>query len=337
MTDLRETGLIEGLPPAVADEPWVRIMDKVYRARHEREMEAAERIHIYTQIGSQPEEILDTLAEQLKVDWYRDSYSLETKRRVIQTALEVRRFCGTEWAVEKAISAIYPDSEIMEWYDYGGTPGYWRLNVNITGTPTTSYTVEEMENLLKYAKRFTSHLEHINYMVRYGISVGVKVECMKYEAPECGIPYCGTYWKAAQLGYSTGGRLDMMAQPEAFLAYPKLTGTVPEIATKGWSEGRELQTSTVMDGYPIFPAEAGNGMTGDLPIISTKGYTADMPIYAESSVEAFAGSPGEAGNSTTGTKPSAAAVGNSTAAETTGQVKIEAFKIAPNICGKTRL
>ena len=67
MIDLRETGLIEGLPPAVADEPWVRIMDKVYRKRHQHEMDAAERIHIYTLIDSQPEEILDVLAVQFKV------------------------------------------------------------------------------------------------------------------------------------------------------------------------------------------------------------------------------------------------------------------------------
>ena len=45
MTDLWGTGLIEGLPPAVADEPWIRIMDKVYRERHQHEMDAAERIH----------------------------------------------------------------------------------------------------------------------------------------------------------------------------------------------------------------------------------------------------------------------------------------------------
>lgn len=70
MTDLWGTGLIEGLPPAVADEPWIRIMDKVYRARHQHEMDAAERIHIYTLIDSQPEEILDVLATQFKVDWY---------------------------------------------------------------------------------------------------------------------------------------------------------------------------------------------------------------------------------------------------------------------------
>ena len=93
MTDLWETGLIEGLPPAVASEPWVRIIDMVYRARQEKERREAERIAVYTQIDSQPEEILDVLAVQFKVDWYDAAYPLEAKRRIIKTALEVRR-CG---------------------------------------------------------------------------------------------------------------------------------------------------------------------------------------------------------------------------------------------------
>ena len=118
MTDLWETGLVEGLPPAVTDEPWVRIMDKVYRERHQREMEAAERIRIYTLIDSRPEEILDVLAVQFKVDWYDSSYPLQAKRNIIKTALEVRRYYGTDWATLKAISAIYPRSEIEQWYDY---------------------------------------------------------------------------------------------------------------------------------------------------------------------------------------------------------------------------
>ena len=104
MTDLWGTGLIEGLPPAVADEPWIRIMDKVYRERHQHEMDAAERIHIYTLIDSQPEEILDVLATQFKVDWYDANYPLQAKQNIIKTALEVRRYYGTDWATLKAIS-----------------------------------------------------------------------------------------------------------------------------------------------------------------------------------------------------------------------------------------
>ena len=194
-----------------------------------------------------------------------------------------------------------------------------------------------MEDLLGYTKRLSAHLEQISYMVRHSIGVGVTVECMAYKVPECGIPYCGTYWKPAQLGYSTGAELDAAANTGVFLAFPKITGTIPEVATKGWSAGQELQTTPAVDGYSITPAETGSGVTGDLPVTSTKGYTANMPLYSETRVEAFTGSPGEAGDSTTGTKPSAATLGNSAAATAGGQVKVEAFKITPRVCGKTYL
>ena len=80
--------------------------------------------------------------------------------------MEVRRYCGTEWAVKQAISAIYPNSEIVEWYDYGGTPGHWRLRVNITENADISYyTIKRMEDLLGYARRCTAHLEGISYLI----------------------------------------------------------------------------------------------------------------------------------------------------------------------------
>ena len=126
MIKIGDTGLLEGLPPGIAEQHWVKVIDAVYRERLKKELKVIERIHVYTAIDSLPEDLLDVLAVQFKVDWYRDDYPVETKRRVIKTAMEVRRYCGTEWAVKQAISAIYPNSEIVEWYDYGGTPGHWR-------------------------------------------------------------------------------------------------------------------------------------------------------------------------------------------------------------------
>ena len=172
MTDLWGTGLIEGLPPAVADEPWVRIMDKVYRERHQREMEAAELIHIYTQIDSQPEEILDVLAVQFKVDWYDSNYPLEAKRSIIKTALEVRRYYGTDWATLKAISAIYPRSEIEQWYDYGGTPGHFRVICSVDGAliPVKRREIRRSVNIYK---RMTAHLDSLYLQVQ----AGIEIEC----------------------------------------------------------------------------------------------------------------------------------------------------------------
>ena len=166
MIKLRDTGLIEGLPPGIAEQHWVKVLDAVFRERQKKELEAVRKVFVYTAIDSAPENILDILAVQFKVDWYRDDYPIETKRRVIKTAMEVRRYCGTEWAVKQAISAIYPNSEIVEWYDYNGTPGHWRLRVNITENADIAYyTIKRMESLLGYARRCTAHLEHIGYLI----------------------------------------------------------------------------------------------------------------------------------------------------------------------------
>lgn len=166
MIKLQDTGLIEGLPPGIAEQHWVKVLDAVFRERQKKELEAVRKVFVYTAIDSAPENILDILAVQFKVDWYRDDYPIDTKRRVIKTAMEVRRYCGTEWAVKQAISAIYPNSEIVEWYDYNGTPGHWQLRVNITENADIAYyTIKRMESLLGYARRCTAHLEGISYLI----------------------------------------------------------------------------------------------------------------------------------------------------------------------------
>ncbi len=166
MIKLQDTGLIEGLPPGIAEQHWVKVLDAVFRERQKKELDAVRKVFVYTAIDSAPENILDILAVQFKVDWYRDDYPIDTKRRVVKTAMEVRRYCGTEWAVKQAISAIYPNSEIVEWYDYNGTPGHWRLRVNITENADIAYyTIKRMESLLGYARRCTAHLEHIGYLI----------------------------------------------------------------------------------------------------------------------------------------------------------------------------
>ena len=37
---------------------------------------------------------------------------------------------GTKWAVETALSAIYPDSVVQEWFEYNGEPYTFRLQIN---------------------------------------------------------------------------------------------------------------------------------------------------------------------------------------------------------------
>ena len=238
MTDLWGTGLIEGLPPAVADEPWVRIMDKVYRERHQREMEAAELIHIYTQIDSQPEEILDVLAVQFKVDWYDSNYPLEAKRNIIKTALEVRRYYGTDWATLKAISAIYPRSEIEQWYDYGGTPGHFRVICSVDGAliPVKRREIRRSVNIYK---RMTAHLDSLYLQVQAGIEIECEFSSLVYRVPYASeTMYAGTWPRTTTHAGIADGEIEVETESTAAMLETPYTsenlqaGTWPKNTTK---------------------------------------------------------------------------------------------------------
>lgn len=244
MIKLREARITDGVPKIVAAQPWVQVLSEVYAELQGRVLDCLDAGVTFSEVDSCSEETLDQMAVYLKVEWYDSAADLETKRRIIKTAIEIQRYAGTVKAVREQVSVTYPDSEVEEWFDYGGTPGFWRLNVNITDAPAQYHTIDEMEDLLGYTKRLTAHLEHISYMVRHGISIGAQVECMAYKVPICGATICGTYWRPSTLGWSSNGLLNVGGQAEAFLDSPKITGTIPRISTKGWSGGQTLGASS---------------------------------------------------------------------------------------------
>ena len=257
MTDLWGTGLIEGLPPAVADEPWVRIMDKVYRERHRREMEAAELIHIYTQIDSQPEEILDVLAVQFKVDWYDSNYPLEAKRSIIKTALEVRRYYGTDWATLKAISAIYPRSEIEQWYDYGGTPGHFRVICSVDGA-LIPVKCREIRRSVNIYKRMTAHLDSLYLQVQAGIEIECEFSSLVYRVPYASeTMYAGTWPKNTTK--AALGEADITVEAEQQSAGYKVetAGTVPDRTTTAGIYDTDVTVETETEVHNMEVAMAG--------------------------------------------------------------------------------
>ena len=227
MTDLWGTGLVEGLPPVVADEPWVRILDKVYRERHQREMEAAERVHIYTMIDSQPEEILDILAVQFKVDWYDSNYPLQAKRNIIKTALEVRRYYGTDWATLKAISAIYPRSEIEQWYDYGGTPGHFRVICSVDGAliPVKRREIRRSVNIYK---RMTAHLDSLYLQMQARLDAECELSSLVYRVPYASeTMYAGTWPRTTTHAGIADGELLVETEGTENAFRVETAGTIP--------------------------------------------------------------------------------------------------------------
>lgn len=120
---------------------------------------------IYTRIDQLPEDLLDILAKDFAVDWYDRSYTLEEKRKTIKGSFYVHRHRGTKAAVEKAISAIYPNPEVLEWFEYGGNPYHFKLCITVDFATLDETKHQQVLQKISCYKNLRSHLDSVVYSI----------------------------------------------------------------------------------------------------------------------------------------------------------------------------
>ncbi len=122
-----------------------------------------ERVGIYNRIDQLPEDLLDILAKDLKVDWYDGDYTLEEKRRTIKDSFRVHRQMGTKAGVETALRAVYPDTEVLRWWEYGGAPYHFKLRINSTFERVDQAKHQKIMERLGYYKSLRDVLDEVEY------------------------------------------------------------------------------------------------------------------------------------------------------------------------------
>lgn len=165
MINLRDARITDGLSRIVAEQPWAQVLSAVYGELQDRMFEYLDTGMTFSEVDTCDEGVLDQMAIYLKIEWYDSAADIETKRKLVRTAIEIQRYAGTVKAVREQVETIYKKARIEEWFSYGGTPGFWKLYVDITDDQETYHTAAEMEKLLGYTKRCTAHLEHIIYTI----------------------------------------------------------------------------------------------------------------------------------------------------------------------------
>ncbi len=118
-----------------------------------------DRLSVIDQIDKLTEEELDQLASDKNVFWYDTKANISIKRLLIKNAKLVFNRLGTVWAVESVMNDYLPESELQEWFDYEGEPGYFRLITNNTDILRTD--IQVFLNILKGIKRRSVWLESI--------------------------------------------------------------------------------------------------------------------------------------------------------------------------------
>lgn len=82
----------------------------------------AEQLRIWDKIDELPEAILDELAWELNIDWYKTSWNITQKRATIKNARLIKSHRGTNYAVEKLIESYLGIAKMYEWWEFNGKP-----------------------------------------------------------------------------------------------------------------------------------------------------------------------------------------------------------------------
>lgn len=118
---------------------------------------------IFPRIDELDESLLDALAWDFKVDWWDYSYSLTEKRNTLRQSWYVHKHMGTPAAVKAALSAIYPDSKVEEWFEYGGEPYHFRLKIPVDASTLDASKHSIVLSLVSFYKNLRSVLDSVEY------------------------------------------------------------------------------------------------------------------------------------------------------------------------------
>lgn len=150
--------LTDLLPHNLTDDPGAQALSYAIREGTRLLYKYKELCFVYCSIGTMPDNILDVLAVELRTQYYRDDLPIDTKRALVRNTLIWHMTAGTPAAVEELVAVVFGTGEVIEWFEYGGEPYWFRIK---TETLITEEMTLYFSDMIRRVKNTRSHLDAI--------------------------------------------------------------------------------------------------------------------------------------------------------------------------------
>ena len=127
--DLQSVSLIDILPPNLLADKQIYAAARALDDELQKITAATRNALLLPRLDELSEEVIDLLAWQWHVDFYEPSMSIETKRQLVRESIAWHRIKGTKAAVEKMAQTVFKGGVVTEWFEYGGEPYHFRIDV----------------------------------------------------------------------------------------------------------------------------------------------------------------------------------------------------------------
>lgn len=159
MISLRQSRFTDILPENLASQVEVQALAYAVGNQIAQLVPLADGVRVYAAVDTMDHAVLDYLAVELRIEGYRQSQSLEVKRRLVKQAMAVTAKLGTAGAVRQTTEAIYDYAQVQEWFEYGGEPYHFRLLMGGVGASVEE--INQFSQSIERVKNVRSVLESI--------------------------------------------------------------------------------------------------------------------------------------------------------------------------------
>lgn len=149
-------------PPVLRNDTDFDGTARALTSRLDENLSLSENALVYSRIDSLPEIVLDVLAYDFNIGWYDYSYNIEEKRVIIKEAFKIFRFIGTKYAVETALRSVYPVAYVREWFEYGGKPYHFKVEIHDSANDRDKCTKTIQK--IKFTKNVRSVIDETVYI-----------------------------------------------------------------------------------------------------------------------------------------------------------------------------
>ena len=282
--DMYTVNFADYLPGALKQDPKIKAIAEAVTKEALTVSGEIENVLIYSRIDELPEALIDILAYDMHVDWYDYSFPLKVKRDILKSSVKVHKKMGTKYAVEKALGALYPQSEVEEWYQYEGEPHHFHIVCDVTENRVTA-SFQEIINAVMMYKRLSSHLDEVVYQASVGIRVETHTDFFLYKNPATGSLLAGTYPQRIRRGVQAGSVIVVGTDAAGFIFLPTQAGTYPYRNTIFRHTGAQIDVETALKAYGYRNTPAGRIRAGEEPQRSHRGAETGAGIETRTEAE----------------------------------------------------
>ena len=120
--------IADRLPESLKRENMQQVAKIIDDKMHELD-QLSELVSIYPRIDELSSAFIDALAIQFHVDFYDTTLPLDTRRALVKNSVRWHMRKGTAAVVQELINTIWDSGIVREWYEYGGDPYYFKVDV----------------------------------------------------------------------------------------------------------------------------------------------------------------------------------------------------------------